>query len=60
MTFEKESDFEKAVIDVLVRNGWESEVIYHPSEEDLLRNWAAILFNNNRQQNRLNYNFPNE
>ena len=54
MTFEKESDFEKAVIDVLVRNGWESEVIYHPSEEDLLRNWAAILFNNNRQQNRLN------
>ena len=32
---------------VLVERGWEPEVIRHPSEADLLKNWADILFNNN-------------
>lgn len=54
MIFDKESDFEEAVISVLVERGWEPEVIRHPSEADLLRNWADILFNNNRQRNCLN------
>lgn len=54
MIFDKESDFEEAVIGVLVERGWESEVIRHPSEADLLKNWADILFNNNRQRNCLN------
>lgn len=54
MIFDKESDFEEAVIGVLVEHGWESEVIRHPSEADLLKNWADILFNNNRQRNCLN------
>lgn len=54
MIFDKESDFEEAVIGVLVERGWESEVIRHPSETDLLKNWADILFNNNRQRNCLN------
>ena len=52
--FDKESDFEEAVIGVLVERGWEPEVIRHPTEEDLLKNWADILFNNNRQRNCLN------
>lgn len=54
MIFDKESDFEEAVIGILVERGWENEVIRHPSEADLLKNWADILFNNNRQRNCLN------
>lgn len=54
MIFNSESDFEEAVISVLQERGWESEVIRHPSEKDLLKNWADILFNNNRQRNCLN------
>lgn len=54
MIFDKESDFEEAVIGVLIERGWEPEVIRHPSEADLLKNWADILFNNNRQRNCLN------
>ena len=54
MIFDKESDFEEAVIGGLVERGWEPEVIRHPTEADLLKNWADILFNNNRQRNCLN------
>ena len=54
MQFDKEADFEEAVIKALVEYGWESTVLRHPTEEDLLKNWAEILFNNNRQRDRLN------
>lgn len=54
MRFDKETDFEEAVIDALVARGWEKEIIRHPTEKDLIQNWADILFNNNRQSNRLN------
>lgn len=54
MYFDKKADFEEAVIKVLQERGWEKEVIRHPSEKDLLKNWADILFNNNRQSTRLN------
>ena len=53
MTFAKEADFEDALIEALSRKGWEEKVIEYPSEEDLLKNWAAILFDNNRQEDRL-------
>lgn len=54
MQFDKESDFEEAVIQKLIEYGWEPNVLRHPTEEDLLKNWAEILFNNNRQRDRLN------
>ncbi len=54
MTFDKESDFEAALIEALSRKGWETEVLKNPTEEDLLQNWAKILFNNNRSIDRLN------
>ena len=57
MLFSRESDFEAALIEVLSHKGWESEVLKHPTEEDLLKNWAAILFENNRGIDRLN-DFP--
>lgn len=52
-TFSSETDFEDAVIEVLQRNGWGAEVLHYPSEEELLENWARILFENNRSQDRL-------
>jgi type I restriction enzyme R subunit len=53
-TFKKETDFEKAFIDVLTNKGWETEVLKNKTEADLLQNWANILFENNRQRDRLN------
>ncbi|MCP3776735.1 hypothetical protein NLX71_26205 [Paenibacillus sp. MZ04-78.2] len=47
MVFNKESDFEEALIEVLSHKGWESKVLKNPSEEDLIKNWADILFENN-------------
>lgn len=57
MTFKYESDFEEALINILAEKGWEKEVIKHPTEKDLINNWAKILFDNNRSIDRLN-NFP--
>jgi len=52
--FNKEADFEAALIEVLSHKGWESEVLKNPTEADLLQNWADILFNNNSGIDRLN------
>lgn len=54
MAFNKESDFEEALIKVLITKGWEPEVLKYPTEKDLLVNWANILFENNRDVDRLN------
>ncbi|BCC50929.1 MULTISPECIES: type I restriction endonuclease subunit R [Bacillaceae] len=54
MVFDKESDFEQALIEALSHKGWETKVLKNPSEEDLLKNWADILFENNRGIDRLN------
>lgn len=54
MTFPIEAQFEAAVIHQLTQYGWEPEVIKNPSEADLLANWATILFENNREVDRLN------
>ena len=54
MVFNKESDFEEALIKVLSEKGWEKEVLKNCTEQDLLRNWADILFENNRDIDRLN------
>ena len=54
MTFNREIDFEEALISALKRKGWEEEVIKYPTEIDLINNWASILFENNRGIDRLN------
>lgn len=51
--FNKESSFEEAFIAQLQRNGWEKEVIKYPTEQDLIDNWANILYLNNKDQDRL-------
>ena len=51
--FNKESSFEEAFIAQLQNNGWEKEVIKYPTEQDLIDNWANILYLNNKDQDRL-------
>ena len=53
MAFQKEADFERALIQVLMTKGWEVAVLQHPTEQDLIQNWAKILFDNNRGIDRL-------
>lgn len=57
MTFTKEAEFEKALILAISKKGWEKEILKNPTEEDLLKNWASILYENNRGIDRLN-DFP--
>lgn len=54
MTFKSEAKFETALINELKNKGWEDEVLKNPTEADLLRNWADILFHNNCGRDRLN------
>ena len=54
MVFNKEADFEEALIGVLTERGWEKEILKNYTEEQLIRNWADILFENNRSIDRLN------
>ncbi|WP_440994020.1 type I restriction endonuclease subunit R, EcoR124 family [Cysteiniphilum litorale] len=53
-TFTTEPEFEKAFIEVLTHKGWEPEILRYTNETELLQNWADILFENNRQRDRLN------
>lgn len=52
--FDKEADFEQAMITALQSYGWEKKVLYCVTEQDLIQNWADILFENNRDIDRLN------
>jgi len=51
--FDKEEDFENAFITLLKNCGWEKNVLTYPDEDELLKNWADILFNNNRDKDLL-------
>jgi type I restriction enzyme R subunit len=53
-TFKTEAQFEQAFVEVLTHKGWEPEILKNKTEADLLQNWANILFENNRQKDRLN------
>ena len=55
--FDKEIDFEDALVKMLTEKcGWKDGVLNHPTEKDLLANWAKILFENNRGIDRLGDN----
>lgn len=56
MVFDKEASFEEAVITVLKQHGWDDAggVLRYPTEQDLIDNWAKILFQNNADIDRLN------
>lgn len=53
-SFDDELKFEAALIELLyTKYGWEKEVLKNPTEEQLIANWAKILFENNRSIDRL-------
>lgn len=45
--FVKELEFEEALTNHLLQHGW-NEVIKNPTEEELVQNWADIIYDNNR------------
>ncbi len=55
--FVKELAFEQALVDLLPHHGWEKGILVQPSEDDLIQNWANILYANNRDINKLG-NYP--
>ncbi|MDE6873845.1 MAG: HsdR family type I site-specific deoxyribonuclease [Lachnospiraceae bacterium] len=53
MSFAKEADFETALIKILSEHGWEKEILHNYTEQQLIQNWADILYQNNRGIDRL-------
>ena len=53
MKFNDELQFEEALVNVLKTKGWSNDIIKYPTEKDLIENWKNILFQNNRQRERL-------
>lgn len=54
MGFDYEPDFEEALIKLLKDNGWTGKMLNYHTEAQLIKNWAEILFNNNKGIDRLN------
>ena len=53
--FTSELAFEDALVSVLEKDyGWKNGTFNHQTEQDLLDNWASILYENNRGIDRLN------
>ncbi|MBP3884440.1 MAG: type I restriction endonuclease subunit R, partial [Olsenella sp.] len=53
--FTSELAFEDALVEVLEKDyGWRNGTLSHPTEQDLLDNWAQILFENNKGRDNLN------
>jgi len=54
MHYDDEIKFESDVISKLVQHGWKDGILRYPTEQDLIENWAKILFQNNRDVDTLN------
>ena len=54
MAYTSETKFEEDFCKLLQQKGWKDGVLMYPSEEDLKRNWAEILFEHNKEKDRLN------
>lgn len=55
--YNDELEFEKDLVNALKNSGWTGGVLKNPTEKELIDNWAEILFQNNKQIDRLN-NIP--
>jgi len=57
-TYDSEPKFERDLISLLTTKfGWDTEVLHHPTEADLIQNWAEILYRNNSHIDQLG-NYP--
>ncbi|CAI3677569.1 type I restriction enzyme, R subunit [Clostridium neonatale] len=58
ISYDKELDFENDLIKMLVEDkGWKDGVLNYPTEDDLINNWANIIYKRNQQIDRLG-NYP--
>lgn len=56
--YDDELEFEKDLISLLTnQKGWKDGVLKYKTEKDLIKNWADILYRNNRSTDRLG-NYP--
>ena len=51
--YDDELKFEHDLVEALQQNGWNDGVLNHPTEKELISNWANILFENNREIDKL-------
>ena len=51
--FNKEADFENALIALLATKSWEKEVLLYPTEEELIANWQEHLNKTNQHIDKL-------
>lgn len=51
--FNKEADFENALIALLATKSWEKEVLLYPTEEELIANWQEHLDKTNQHIDKL-------
>lgn len=54
MIYNDELAFEADVVKKLTEHGWSKKILKNKTEEELIDNWADILFNNNKGIDRLN------
>lgn len=54
MAYTSETKFEEDFCKLLQQKGWTDGVLMYPTEEDLIQNWAEILFAHNKEIDRLN------
>lgn len=54
MGFDSEQEFEDALVKLLQEHGWMGKMLNYPTEEQLVENWADILYANNKGIDRLN------
>ena len=54
MVYTSETRFEEDFCKLLQQKGWKDGVLMYPTEEDLIQNWAEILFSHNKEIDRLN------
>ena len=55
--FDKELEFEKALCELLPKHGWSDNILHHSTEQELIDNWAGIIYDMNREMERLG-NYP--
>ncbi|KIR01228.1 Type I restriction-modification system, restriction subunit R [Lachnospiraceae bacterium TWA4] len=54
MSYDSESTFESDLINLLVEEkGWKDGVLEYKEEKELIKNWAKIIYENNREIDRL-------
>ena len=57
-TYDKEPEFEEDLIKMLIEDkGWKDGILEYPTEEELIANWAKIIYKRNQSIDRLG-NYP--